>query len=94
MTPAARKWSGILDDLEDSELGVRAFARARGLNPNTLAWWRWKLANTSSARPGGRAFVEVVPASASVRIEVRGGVVHVDQDSDLGLLRRVLEALA
>ena len=50
-TPAQIRWSVIVDDLEASGLTARAFARARGLNVNTLAWWRARIRREPIQRP-------------------------------------------
>lgn len=44
------RWSAVVDDLEASGLTARAFARERGLNANTLGWWRWRLRQEAARR--------------------------------------------
>ena len=100
-TPAANRWSLVLEEVAESELSLRAFARSRGLNPNTLAWWKWRLGQTAADRSDKAGFLEVVAPRAEtesgwsgLRVEVGGARVQVDSDSDLNLLRRVVEALS
>lgn len=87
----AARWARLLAEQQRSGQSVRAFAQARGLNPNTLSWWRWNL------RQREPAFYEVcVPASETplVLTLARLGVcVEVGPDTDLARLRQVLEAL-
>ena len=91
-TATARKWASVLADAEDSELTMREFARSRGVNPNTLAWWKWKLGREAHAAHGER-FLEVV--SGGPLVVVVGDVrIEVDHDTDVVLLRRVVGALA
>ena len=88
-TPTARKWASVLAEAEDSELSMREFARSRGVNPNTLAWWKWKLGREAH----GARFLEVVTGGPLV-VVVGDARVEVDHDTDLVLLRRVVGALA
>ncbi len=92
-TPAARKWTAILADAERVGLPMREFARSRGLNPSTMAWWKWRLKRESGGSLSG--FIPVVVTSSPV-VELRIGAmtVAVDDDTDLSLLRRVIEALS
>ena len=109
LTPAARRWSAILDDYESSGLSQRAFAKERGINPSTLAAWRSKLGRSSTSRTDRAAFTELVveesrtapevegPESSSspvvIRLVDRPAEVVVQDDTDLALLRRVVDAL-
>lgn len=91
-TPAAKKWSVILDEAEATDLSMREFARSRGLNPSTLAWWKWRL-KRSTPRPS--AFLPVLVASPNpLELHVGGAVIQVDGDTDLVLLKSVVQALA
>ena len=105
-TPAARRWSTLIDEQEASGQTVRAFAATRGVNAQTLSWWRCRLGRSKTQRPPKPtpkpvAFDEVSVA-ATVAHDVDGTVViglenldaHivVDHATDLDLLRRVLEA--
>lgn len=103
-TPAAQRWTRIIDQQEASGLTIRAFAETVGVNPRTLAWWRWELGRTQAKKPepSALAFVEVALEpeadrdAAPLVIELDGCDAHirVDARTDLRLLRRVLEALA
>lgn len=94
LTPAARRWSAVIDEQEASGESIRAFARARGLNPSTLSWWRSRLGRTSG-RPA--PFVELVLQEPSAPVVMQfpdlGLHVSVEPDTDLDLLRRVLDLL-
>lgn len=107
-TPAAARWSEIIDRQEASGQTLREFAEANGLNRNTLAWWRWELGRTRTRRPtgpnpsrsAGRRFIELVvsepePELVPVEIAFVGFAARllVDDRTDLALVRRVLEAL-
>ena len=96
-TPTAARWSALLDQHEASGLTLRAFAAQHDVNPSTLAWWRWHLGRTS---PRSTSFVELVVADPTsepqpVRLVVEHLPIHilVDAHTDLGLLRKTLEAL-
>jgi hypothetical protein len=90
MRRSADWWSDTLDDAKQSGLSIRAYAHAKGLNHNTLAWWKWKLNQPAT----GRGFVEVELVRPLLQVHADAGVVDVDDDTDLRLLRRVVEALA
>lgn len=91
---AARRWALVVADAEQSELPLRAFAEARGVNPRTLAWWKWRLAR--EAEEDRVDFVEAVVLQPSTELRVRVGeaVMEVDTDTDLELLARVIRALS
>ncbi len=91
-TPAARKWSSVLTQVEASDLSLREFARSRGINPNTLAWWKWRLGQDDVVESG---FIEVVVAEPEpLRVQIGGAQIQVGPDTDLRLLRRVVEVLS
>jgi hypothetical protein len=101
MSPAAERWSAILARAEKSELSLRAFARSEGYNPNTLAWWRWNLRRQEEAHQPDLRLAEVVlveeessVAADELTVRVRDADIVVRADSDLDLLRRVVEALS
>jgi hypothetical protein len=77
---------------------MNAFARANGLNPSTLAWWSWRLGHDVSSTPSTDHFVEavLVEPTTSPPLTVRVGTARLDvySDTDLDLLRRVVETLA
>jgi transposase-like protein len=109
LTPAARRGSALIDEYEASGLGLRAFARQRDINPSTLSSWRSKLGRTSGTKAQPAAFTELVVGEEAPAPEDGGGVqergglvvrlggraaeVVVDADTDLELLRRVVDAL-
>lgn len=90
MRRSAEWWSKTVEEAQGSGLSMRVFAGTKGLNYSTLSWWKWKL--NQAPAPGG--FLEVELVAAPLRVRVGGGVVEVDEDTDLSLLRRVVEALA
>ncbi|MCP3985632.1 MAG: hypothetical protein GY723_14675 [bacterium] len=103
MSHAVARWSQIVDRSHRTPLTLREFAHREGVNPNTLAWWRWKLRGEES--PTTRRFAEVVvvepdgsdePHRGDGRLVVQVGVarVEVDASADLQLLRAVVEVLA
>lgn len=98
-TEAACRWSSLLAQADRSELTIREFAHEVGVNPNTLAWWKWKLGRMASERD---MFVELEvgevdidePEDAPIWLEFRNGVgIEVTAQTDLQLLRTVVEAL-
>lgn len=103
-TPAAVRWSRLIDEHEASGLSVREFARSRHLNPGTLSWWRWRLRRTAP-RQNESHFIELVAQRepcelrdhgyepVSLVLDSLGVRVEVDRMTDLRLLRQVLEAL-
>jgi hypothetical protein len=97
-SPVAQRWSALLDEAAASGLSLRAFARARRVNPSTLAWWRWHLGRSAGSSRPNVAFLEVTVADASEpevvlelpRVAAR---IRVDPRTDLALLRRLVDAL-
>ena len=109
MSPAAVRWSSIVERSHRSPLRLREFAQREGVNPNTLAWWRWRLkCGEDEPEPGVTGLAEVVlvdgcaphgdeapPARRAGLVVVVGAAkVEVDVFSDLQLLRNVVEVLA
>ncbi len=94
---AASRWSTVLEEAERSELSMRAFARSRGINPNTMAWWKWKpgreVAITEEATSS--SFVEVClqPPTRRILIRFADWSVEVDEHTDLDLLRLIVDAI-
>ena len=88
---AAHRWEPIVRRARRSGLSIRAYAREHGINENTLAWWSWRLGDDL----GDSAFVEVtVVDRRPLRLHVGQVQVEVDHDTDLALLRQVVEALS
>ena len=102
-TETARRWAQIIAESERSALSQREFAARRGLNARTLAWWKWRLRQDDADGIVGRdpKFVELVvqsvamTAESSVRIHI-GELAYVDADenTNLEVLRRLLESIA
>lgn len=91
-TPAECRWEPIVRRARQSGMSIRAYAREHGINENTLAWWNWKVGDSLE-----EGFVEaaVVPVVArTLRLYVGGAHIEVDELTDLGLLRRLVEALS
>jgi hypothetical protein len=95
------EWVVLVDDLARSGLTAKQFAHQRGINANTLLWWRVELRRRarSANQP---AFIEVVvteraedrPAAPFVVVlrDVRHEVV-VPNGFDAAELRRLVDAL-
>lgn len=50
----AKQWAELIRELERTGQEPAAFARARGIRPDTLKWWRWRLrrgTKTVASRP-------------------------------------------
>ena len=100
-TPAARRWRALIEEHAASGLTNELFARKKNVNPRTLAWWRSRLKN-AAPRPQLAVptvtFTEVGVAEPerTVVLALDDFGVHlvIDHDTDLALLRRVLEAVA
>jgi len=102
MSPAVARWSQIVARSHHTALTLREFAHQEGVNPNTLAWWRWKLRDEE--RPSMGCFAEVVVVDpdgdephrghGGLVVQVGAARVEVDVSSDLELLRAVVEVLA
>jgi transposase-like protein len=59
-TGSARvRWERVVGEFERSGESVRRFAGARGINANTLSWWRWRL-RTEATRARTIRFMPVV----------------------------------
>ena len=91
MSPAAARWSQIVDRSHRSPLTIREFARREGVNPKTLSWWRWKLKGHPE---GSSRFVELEVVSpeppvddlhawGGLVVQVGAARVEVDASSDL-----------
>ncbi len=94
---SAVEWEELVDAWLESGLSRGAFAEQAGVNPNTLAWWRWRLGRpTSVTRASEVGFAEVVvhgrPAPDFV-VEVGDLRVRVTPGFDAGELRRLVTAL-
>ena len=102
---AARQWAVLIEKQAASGQSTAEFALSHGVNPRTLSWWRWRLRKARQPRPvPASPFVElevcdggdeaVVEATGlTVELETIGACINVTERTDLGLLRRVAEAL-
>lgn len=59
---SAAEWREIVEDWLASGRSKDEYARALGVSPVTLGWWRWKLGASAEDEPGRLApeFAEVV----------------------------------
>lgn len=94
-TPAERRWEPIVRKARDSGVSIRAFARKNGINENTLAWWNWRLGDELD----DPAFVEVTvacarPSPSALRLQLGSVQIDVDRQTDLALLRQVVDVLS
>ena len=91
-TPAELRWEPIVRRARCSGVSIRAYARQHGINESTLAWWNWWLGNDLD----DSAFVEVTVTDPrpALRLHVGSVQVEVDRDTDLALLRQVVEVLS
>jgi hypothetical protein len=81
----AAEWRELVAEQERSHVGHAAFARSRGLNPTTFAWWKCELRrrNRAAVDDGGGPprFIEVVPerptvpSAAGLEAVLRSGMV-------------------
>ena len=72
--PQARE---VLQRWRESGLSGSAFARAHGLNPQRLLWWRKRLESADETALAPLTFIpaEVTGAAAAVIVRLPGGVV-------------------
>ena len=97
-SPAVQKWRKLVAEQAESGLTIRAFAESRNLKTGTLAWWRSRLAklDEEGTAPTFTALTvaEAVVGTVVLALEDRRAHVVIDEETDLVLLRRVLEVLA
>lgn len=96
----AAEWRELVREWRASGQTRRVFAATRGVHPQTLSWWAWRLGSGTKSRVRPPAdFVEVVvvdapaPSAAVFVLEVGGVRVHVPGGFDGGELRRLVAAL-
>lgn len=107
LTPTGRRMAGLLAAQETSGLGVGAFARARGLSPNTLSWWRGEIRRRLARQSRGVTevhFAEAIvvdrpaaaaPDGARLLLDLgRARRVEVPVGFDAATFRRLLEVLS
>lgn len=100
-TSARDRWFSLVAELERSAQPLTDFARVYRVNPGTLKWWRTAFRREARRTSLAAPFTELTvtdPAprgSAGMVVAVpRFGVeVQVTANSDLALLRSILEAL-
>ena len=96
------KWQARIEAWQASGKSCREFARASGLSPNSLSWWKWKLGSLET--PAEPEFVEVtedfmaaaLPEFAdepSIEVLVGGALIRVRGAVDPDALTRVLDVL-
>ena len=99
-TPTSRRWRRIVAEQLESGLSVQAFAQSQNVKAGTLRWWKGRLRKRDAeaadgARPQFMALTVAEPAGTVVlTLEDHRAHVVIDQQTDLALLRRVLEAMA
>ena len=98
-TPATRRWRKLVNAHATSGLTLRAFAEAHQINAGTLSWWRSrirKLDREASADLAPFTSLTVVRPAGHLRLALHDHKAHlvVDADTDLELLKRVLESVA
>ena len=109
VTEGAELWRPRVEGLAASGKSCKEYAAEIGVNPHTLAGWRWKLrgstasrqSTTPPARSEARGFVDVTRQVAAalaegtgvIEIEVGGAVVRVRGAVDREALARVLDAV-
>jgi hypothetical protein len=105
-----REWVSVIEALEESGELVSVFARARGLNPKSVWWWRWRFRKEaeecSTPAHSEPAFFPVVvqtaesslpapPALGLMEASLPNGVVlRWEQRLERAALREVVFALA
>lgn len=92
---SAKEWSRLIEEWGASGKSVTDFAQPLGINPRTLGWWRWKLAQTAPSPNEARTtdFVELVvprPQPPDLAIEIGALTIRVPHGFDAGELRRLL----
>lgn len=95
-------WSRRVAAWQSSGMTCREFAASAGVNPSTLAWWKWKLASRDEGAELGLTFFELTgvgqpacrPASGrGVTVQMGEAQVAVPVDFDEATLVRVLAVL-
>ncbi len=99
-------WSSHVQRWQRSGLTTRQFAEQAGLNPHTLAWWKWRLSTpgvkrsatsvvgTRPAAVGPLTFVEIPVSGEPVEVLLPSGLrVRVPHGFDAEALERLLDVL-
>ena len=90
-TPAEQRWEPIVRKARRSGLPIREYAREHGINGSTLAWWNWRFGD---ALDDGFIEVTVTSPARPLRLQLGPVQLEVDRETDLVLLRQVVEALS
>jgi transposase-like protein len=99
-TPTSRRWRRIVAEQLESGLSVQAFAQSKNVTAGTLSWRKARLRMRDSeaaagSRPQFTALTVAEPTRTIVlALEDHRAHVVIDQQTDLALLRRVLEPMA
>jgi hypothetical protein len=91
-----QRWRRLIELQAQSGLSVRAFASERGVNANTLAWWKSRLGAVASTAAFFPVQVIEPPRGEVGVIEIalpNGRLLRVMGDVDVAALRRVLAAV-
>jgi hypothetical protein len=90
---SAKDWSRLIRELKRSGEEPAAFAKARGIRPQTLQWWRWRLgAGTKTARPARPPRVQLVAVEAEEEAPVASGTPVWELVTPAGHALRVYDA--
>jgi len=95
--PTASELPGLLAELDESGLGVAAFARDRGLKPHNIYIARRRLRSSGSAATifDPVRFAGAIASGSTFELELRAGHrLLIPTDFDPSSLRRLLEVLA
>ena len=98
LSPKVKKWEGMVEEWERSQMSAEAFAEQKGIHASTLRGWRRKLKMKDSQKMHPKAFVEVsLPTrenTISIDFHGRNFSLRVPVGTEVGWLRRVVEALS
>ena len=105
VTTRASLWAQRVARMEACGQSCKEYARRIGVNPNTLAGWRWswfRISSPGDLKHGGEpSFLEVAEQLAAtlaqevgvIELEIRGGLVRVRGPVDADVLATVLGVL-
>jgi len=97
ITPAEKRWRPWIEAHQRTGLTVRAFCNENGLKYSTFSWWKQRIRNLDRARSETQFIALTVaepPKALTLTLWERRVEVPVNMDTDLALLRRVVEALS
>ena len=95
-TPATRRWRKVVEEQVESGMSVRAFAESRNVKHSTLSWWKSQLRKLDRETTAPRfTALTVVESAGTVVVVLDDHKAHVvvDDQTDLGLLRRIVQAM-